>query len=313
MLARACVVALAGAGGLGSVSCQTAGGQPSTSPSWSTVKMAACKPDDPAQAFDVASIDGTGRIRDKETGRCLTLKDCKLGAGIQQSVEVGLQECGEDTCDGQGSQWVAAAATIPGTVIFKSVLKGTTGECYVLNIRNADTLPVVAYGDPECSPNSKNNQFIDPDKGTLHAATGWECGTDCCVTADPCIAPACILPTGWAWPFVLTLLLGGAAYFAGGVAYGVKTNGATVGIGAHPHAAHWEQLGGLCVDGSRWSLAKANELRTHGSASRAKGPGFTPIGDAGEAASTAAAGVGGGASEENAAAEDDSEDDSLVE
>ena len=90
-------------------------------------------------------------------------------------------------------------------------------------------------------------------------------------------------------------------------------DGATVGIGAHPHAAHWEQLGGLCVDGSRWSLAKANELRTHGSASRAKGPGFTPIGDAGEAASTAAAGVGGGASEENAAAEDDSEDDSLVE
>lgn len=68
---------------------------PAASISWSTIKMEACKKDDPTQGFEVETVSGTGRIRDKATGRCLTLKSCSpMPVGIQQAIEVGLQECG---------------------------------------------------------------------------------------------------------------------------------------------------------------------------------------------------------------------------
>ena len=271
------------------------------STSWSTIKMEACKKDDPTQGFEIETISGTGRIRDRATGRCLTMKSCSsMTAGIQKSIEVGLQECGVDDCGGKGSQWVASPAAVPGSVVFAALLKGGGGECYALNIRNADTLPVVAYGDPICSGASKNNQWLEPkDAGTMHAATGMNCGTDCCITADPCVAPACVLPTGWAWPFVLAVLIGGTVYFAGGVGYAVKASGVAVtGPGsaakAHPHSAQWASIAELCADGSKFTRAKVDEYR-----SGKPGGGFEKLGEA-----TTALG---------AASEDHSDDDSLVE
>ena len=220
---------------------------PSTS--WSELKMETCDKDNTAQSFEIDSATGTGRIRDSETGRCVTMKTCTLGSGIQKSIEVGLQECGEDECDGKASEWVASAATAPGSTMFSSALKGSTGECYVLNVRNADTLPVVAYGDPTCSPSSTNNQWLDPKAGQMHTATGQGCAPNCCLTADPCVPPACVLPTGWAWPFVTTVLLAVGVYAVGGVGFGYRSMGKPLGPAAHPHHDQLAALGGLVADG----------------------------------------------------------------
>ena len=221
--------------------------------------MEACGASNVAQSFDVDSTSGTGRIRDTATGRCLTMKTCTLGAGIQKSVEVGLQACGEDECDGKSSQWIASAGTAAGSTIFKSVLKGTAGECYVLNVRNADTLPVVAYGDPSCDPNSKNNQWLDADGGTMHSSTGMGCEPNCCLTAEPCLPPSCVLPIGWAWPFVTIITLGAAVYVGGGVVYGHKTMGRPLGATAHPHHDQIVALGGLVIDGAVYSMTVTRE------------------------------------------------------
>jgi hypothetical protein len=296
--------------------------KPAASASWSTVKMAACKPGDAVQGFEVDTISGTGRIRDKATGRCLTLKTCSpMPVGIQQSIEVGLQECGVDDCDGQGSQWLASAAAVPGSVMFSSVLKGTAGECYVLNVRNADTLPVVAYGDPICSDASKNNQWLEAkDAETMKSATGWECGTDCCITADPCVAPACVLPAGWAWPFVLTMLIGGTAYFAGGVGYAVKASGVAVtgpgsALKAHPHSAQWASVAGLCADGAQFTRSKVNENRAGKPSSAGGAGGFEKLGEATAPLVTTAAVLpqGTGAAGGPPDGDNSSDDDGVVE
>lgn len=47
-----------------------------------------------------------------------------------------------------------------------------------------------------------------------------------------------------------------AGYLGGGVALGVRKNGAALGLAAHPHRARWAELAGLCRDGIRFTQQK---------------------------------------------------------
>ena len=83
----------------------------------------------------------------------------------------------------------------------------------------------------------------------MHTATGQGCAPNCCLTADPCVPPACVLPTGWAWPFVTTVLLAVGVYAVGGVGFGHRSMGKPLGPAAHPHHDQLAALGGLVADG----------------------------------------------------------------
>lgn len=56
--------------------------------------------------------------------------------------------------------------------------------------------------------------------------------------------------SSWGWGVVAVLLLGGAAYLGGGIAYGSRRQGrATTGLRAHPHYRQMVALHALVLDG----------------------------------------------------------------
>lgn len=72
-------------------------------------------------------------------------------------------------------------------------------------------------------------------------APGWE-GEDCKDSR-----------TGWGGLMLLTTALCLLGYLGGGVAIGVRKNGAVPGLSAHPHRPRWAELAGLCRDGIRFT------------------------------------------------------------
>ena len=82
-----------------------------------------------------------------------------------------------------------------------------------------------------------------PDAGYSCAscATGWG-GEDCNESV-----------TGSGGIMVIAAALCLVVYLGGGVAVGVRKNGAAPGLAAHPHRARWAELAGLCRDGMRFT------------------------------------------------------------
>jgi hypothetical protein len=61
--------------------------------------------------------------------------------------------------------------------------------------------------------------------------------------------PGCHVASGWGWAVIIILGVVSSLYVGGGIGFGVKTQGASVGISAHPHLGQWKQAVGLVVDG----------------------------------------------------------------
>ena len=61
--------------------------------------------------------------------------------------------------------------------------------------------------------------------------------------------PGCHVASGWGWTAIIVLGVISALYVGGGIGFGVKTQGASAGISAHPHLDQWKQAVGLVVDG----------------------------------------------------------------
>lgn len=93
--------------------------------------------------------------------------------------------------------------------------------------------------------------------GTMRSSTGMGCEPNCCLPAEPCLPPSCVLPLGWGWPFVTVITLGAAVYVGGGVAYGHNTMGRPLGATAHPHHDQIAAPGGLVMDGVVFSMTVA--------------------------------------------------------
>jgi hypothetical protein len=71
--------------------------------------------------------------------------------------------------------------------------------------------------------------------------------------------------TGWGGVTLIIAVLCLAGYLGGGVALGVRKNGAALGLAAHPHRARWAELAGLCRDGIRFTQQKLRGSRYAGS------------------------------------------------
>lgn len=74
--------------------------------------------------------------------------------------------------------------------------------------------------------------------------------------------------TGWGGVMLIIAVLSLVGYVGGGVAFGVRKNGAAPGLAAHPHRARWAELAGLCRDGLRFTKQKLHGSSHEGSSSR---------------------------------------------
>jgi len=75
------------------------------------------------------------------------------------------------------------------------------------------------------------------------------------------VCPAC--ETNWGLPLLVTLAAGSLLYLAGGVAFAIKTQGASSadGLAAHPHSERFTQLAGLVQDGLTFTAARVQAAR----------------------------------------------------
>jgi hypothetical protein len=80
-------------------------------------------------------------------------------------------------------------------------------------------------------------------------------------------------PSRLGWTLSAILLLGGAAYVAGGVALGKRAGGKAAGLPAHPHYGRWLVLRGLCTDGVRFARSGGQAHPTVAAAAASERPG----------------------------------------
>eukprot|EP01051_Picozoa_sp_SAG22_P019788 SAG22_NODE_3764_length_1538_cov_1.357192_1_plen_333_part_00 len=301
----------------------------------SKLKFAACSDGEPLQRFSMG-IDGPGKsgeIRDRETGRCIAVRGCSValpfnpGGVAQPGVTLGeavLDECGSE-CSGKATSWKEIAVSSGGGLVFVS--EAETSACYALNAVGAydgahGIMAAVWNFGATCtdfSGGALNSEFtFDKEHGHLKLlntdrASALGCpAANCCLQAEPCVAP-CSLPAGAGWTFVALLLVGSGLYVAGGVAHSVQVRGVPLSAGPGqllPHTEHWLAVLGLVQDGLVFTKARYAAYR----AGQPSGGGeaLLPSETEEDAAAHAAAGPPGGA---GGGKEDDggSDGDSLAE
>lgn len=112
------------------------------------------------------------------------------------------------------------------------------------------------------------------EKGGCRHCTAGDKSADCSVTAAPpddesvvnCVlsvtAAECCVPVTSSWGAValLVLFVAVALYLVGGVGWSYKMQGKV----AIPHLTQWQALGGLVVDGSRFTAASLKKLTSGG-------------------------------------------------
>lgn len=97
---------------------------------------------------------------------------------------------------------------------------------------------------PSCGGSFGSTDKEGAGYSCTRCAPGWG-GEDC---KDPL--------TGWGGVMLIIAVLSLTGYLGGGVALGVRKNGAVPGLAAHPHRHRWAELAGLCSDGIQFTQQK---------------------------------------------------------
>ena len=228
----------------------------------SLLTYAACS-DSGYQRFSIDAPDGTGRINDDETGRCLTVRSCGATALSKPYEAVQLDDCGvNDLCDGNSQQW--KASPIPGkpdTFLLTSAVVAPGGDSSTEFCLNAvsdksatEGIELVVWKG--CSAAETNQQWIVTEQAQLKTNDPAKATTPC-MQAMPCVAP-CVLPGGWGSTFLVVFAIGLAVYVVGGALYAVQVQGKSYqedgAYGLLPQAEFLLALRGLAVDGANWSF-----------------------------------------------------------
>ena len=252
----------------------------------SGLTFATCSEDDPLQHFDASDLTGEGRITDV-TGRCVTVKGCNVAMPygsppVPSYGSLVLDVCGSDTCGGKASRFKGESTATEKATLFRSDLS-TDAKCYAINAVGGATggVPaddvVVVWGMIGACPDSgksssgapNNSEFLyDESKSQLKVVQSDRVASycpqtdNCCLTALPCKPPACVAPSGWAWPFIICFCLCCAGYVGGGLAHASRADGSTItGLSDHPHHALWLNGAGLVSDGVSFTKARIREYR----------------------------------------------------
>jgi hypothetical protein len=267
----------------------------------SKLAYATCSENDPLQIFRTTfhasdkGHDNPGMIVDENTGRCLSVLDCKLdipypGAGTYG--EIVLDVCGVDKCDGKSSQWFEQPGTSAEHMLFESAMSIEKKQCFGVNVVGKDDTGTQAHGDYQMtawpfgagiscpSTGSQNADFqFDPKSGLIKLGmvdagrVQAECSdvSNCCVKALPCIAPECSLPSGWGWTLILIFFVSSLLYIGGGALYAIKVQGKDFQTDEAkwrvllPHRSYWLAGVSLVTDGCAWSRMTVSKRINKGS------------------------------------------------
>lgn len=186
-------------------------------------------------------------IIERESGRCLAIKDCVFTSGSDAYGRLVAEPCTTDnSCGGKNQQWrfrdqhatPVLETTTPPTAAC-AIESGTNGwsetgqhwcACDVFSPeRVGGTLVNVA---PYCG--AANSQFdikLSKD-GTIRLRDPQHTSLGQCLHAKPCdssATPPCRLPFGWGWIFIILLSVCGAIYTGGGIIFGVRSQGKALG------------------------------------------------------------------------------------
>ena len=259
-----------------------------SSVTYSGVKFAACDKDDLNQKWQKPPTE-VGQIRDQSTDRCLSVLDCTNTQPASDPLpnknigRVVLDECGAGPCDGKNAQWHAVVTGAWSTFESKDI--GSSASCYTLNAVGdggvtTNNWPMVAWGAATCDPNAGNNQFKwDEDTGLLRVnfllpLSSCTTAADCCLVAEPCVAP-CHL-SSWGATFLLVLLVSVVVYVGGWATYSVKVLGKSTENPKElltPHPEQWRALAGLVADGVTFFRAQVSARLQGSSANTLHGAG----------------------------------------
>jgi hypothetical protein len=92
---------------------------------------------------------------------------------------------------------------------------------------------------------------LPPDDSITLGCVLQSSATECCEPPE----------FGWGWTFILLIFLTGGLYAGGGIAYAVKTTGASPGLEALPHQEHWQNIYALVQDGVAFSKRRVLQSR----------------------------------------------------
>ena len=243
---------------------------------------------EPLQRFETDPTAAETQIRERETGRCISVQDCKVGGTTIGHVRV--DRCGAGSCGGRNSLWAPLkVAGKPQTWAFKS--KAGSGGPDMLNSPGelADPLGqrhplsqnfshpaamrssqwrcvvpvagfnVVVWTDTQGDPSVEtSNQWTLTESGQIRAGRAppdlppaQTCGDNCCLQAEACVAP-CVPPRTWGETFLLSVFGCLVAYLAAGVGHS-SWRGRSFGRDGWrrmlPHVELWAQVRLMSMSG----------------------------------------------------------------
>jgi hypothetical protein len=218
-------------------------------------------------------------IIESESGRCLAIKDCEFIAGGDLYGRLVVEPCTtSNSCDGKNQQWrfrnqhatpVLTTTTPPSEPC--AIESGTTGwadvgdhwcACDVFSPeRVGGTLVNVAK---YCGAANSQFNIKVSDDGTIRLRDPQHTSLGQCLHAKPCdgsATPPCHLPLSWGWAFIIVFGACAAVYAGGGITFGVRSQGKSPGLDAHPHYEQVMAIGGLVQDGVVWTRTELANRR----------------------------------------------------
>lgn len=265
-----------------------AAGTPSLAPgAWTDANWAKCDTVDDGGKWDIETHEGGKwmNIIERESGRCLAIKDCMFTTGGDAYGRLVVEPCTtSNSCGGKNQQWrfrdqhatpVLITTTPPAKAC--AIESGTEGfsevgqhwcacDVFTPSLVGGTLVNVAGY----CG--ASNSQF-DVSKltedGTIRLRDGQHSSLGQCLHARPCddsAKPPCTLPAAWGWTFVIALSVCAAVYGGGGIGFGVRSQGKPPGVDAHPHYEQLSAIGGLVQDGVAWTQTQIANRRGGGEA-----------------------------------------------
>ena len=256
---------------------------------WSDVNWAKCEGGSGIK-WDLSTHDGGDymSVIDRESGRCLAVKDCEYTAGGDAYGRLILEPCTtSNACQGKNQRWrfrnqhaspMLITTTPPAepTAIECGAkgfpdgpgADGGQGSWCICDVFSPDRVGgtlvnVAGY----CG--ASNSQFVfHTEDDTIRLKDPQHSGLGQCLHGKPCDSsstPPCSLPASWGDTFLILFCVAGALYAGGGVAFGVRS-GEPAGLTAHPHHAAIKAVAGLAQDGVAFTRARIAERRGGGGA-----------------------------------------------
>ena len=192
-----------------------------TGPHASGLTIRPCDATKAAQRFRVPASGTTGQIRDKSTGRCVSVLECALPSKQPQlaDAEMGvamLDRCG-GSCAASSQRWEQNPVGNEHIELISKLRPGSSDQQWriagTFNPESVNGESIVVQLTPNSAAPNTHYKRLEKGSGLRNTwkqlqlgeadSYGASCpqGNNCCLEALPCTHP-CSLPLSWGWVVV---------------------------------------------------------------------------------------------------------------